>query len=67
MKQQITGWRGISMTICKSSAPHSRQITTSAPYHSIFYTPDADPDAQPIVLKHRKQIRLDKGNGKNLL
>ena len=27
---------GIRWTICKQSAPHSRQITTSIPHHSIF-------------------------------
>ena len=27
---------GISWTICKQSAPPSRQITTPAPHHSIF-------------------------------
>jgi len=27
---------GITWTICKQSAPRSRQITTSTPYHSIF-------------------------------
>jgi len=27
---------GISWTICKQSAPHSRQITTPTPHHSIF-------------------------------
>jgi len=37
---------GISWTICRSFAPHSRQITTPAPHHSIFYRPDALPDAQ---------------------
>ena len=31
---------GISWAICKS-APHSRQITTPAPHHSVFYRPDA--------------------------
>ena len=39
MKQEITGlWdgSGISWTICKQSAPHSRQITTTTPHHSIF-------------------------------
>ena len=30
---------GISWTICKQSAPHSRQITTPAPHHSIFTGP----------------------------
>ena len=27
---------GISWTTCKQSAPHSRQITTPTPHHSIF-------------------------------
>jgi len=27
---------GISWTICKQSAPHSRQIITPTPHHSIF-------------------------------
>ena len=27
---------GISWTICKQSAPQSRQITTSTPHHSVF-------------------------------
>ena len=27
---------GISWTICKQSAPHSRQMTTPTPHHSIF-------------------------------
>jgi len=30
----VLGCSGISWTICKQSAPHSRQITT--PHHSIF-------------------------------
>ena len=30
------GRSGISWTICKQSAPRSRQITTSTPHHSIF-------------------------------
>ena len=30
------GGSGISWTICKSFAPHSRQITTSVPHHSVF-------------------------------
>jgi len=37
--QQMLGFwdaSGISWTICKQSAPRSRQITTPAPYHSIF-------------------------------
>ena len=35
---------GISWTICKQSAPRSKQITTP--------TPDALPDAQPTASKH---------------
>ena len=37
--------------ICKS-APRSRQITTPAPHHSVFYRPDALPAAQPAASKH---------------
>ena len=40
------------MSIYISFAPRSIQITTSAPHHSIFYRPDALPDAQPTVSKH---------------
>jgi len=36
-------------------APNSRQITMPAPHHSIFYTPDALPDAKPTASKHWKQ------------
>ena len=32
----VWGCSGISWTICKQSAPHSRQITTPAPLQSIF-------------------------------
>jgi len=32
----VLGCSGISRTICKQSAPRSRQITTQTPYHSIF-------------------------------
>ena len=42
---------GISWAICKS-APRSRQITTPAPHHSVFYRPDALPATQPTVSKH---------------
>jgi len=48
----VLGCSGISWSICKQSAPHSRQITTPTPHHSIFYRPDALPDAQPTVSKH---------------
>ena len=39
---------GISWAICKS-APRSRQISTPAPHHSVFYRLDALPAAQPTV------------------
>ena len=42
---------GISWAVCKS-APHSRQITTPAPHHLVFYRVDALPAAQPTVSKH---------------
>jgi len=48
--RDITG-TGIIWAIRKS-APHSRQITTPAPHHSVFYRPDALPAAQPTVSKH---------------
>ena len=43
---------GISWAICKS-APRSRQITTPAPHHSVFYRPDALPAAQPAASRER--------------
>ena len=49
MTREIKGFwvgSGISWTICKQSAPRSRQITTPTPRHSIFNWPDALPDAQ---------------------
>jgi len=42
---------GISWAISKS-APRSRQITTPAPHHSVFYRLDALPAAQPTASKH---------------
>jgi len=32
----VLGCSGISWTVCKRSAPRSKQITTSTPHHSIF-------------------------------
>ena len=51
LKQETVTGSGISWAICKS-APCSRQITTPAPHHSVFYRPDALPDAQPTASKH---------------
>ena len=37
MRQEMMGfWDGISLTICKQSAPRSRQITALTPRPSIF-------------------------------
>ena len=38
MKQETVSDIGISWTICKQSAPHSRQITTPAAHHSVVFT-----------------------------
>jgi len=40
---------GISWTICKQSAPRSRQITTPTPHHSNFYRPAALPLSSPAM------------------
>ena len=51
LEQETVSGSGISWAICKS-APRSRQITTPAPHHSVFYRPDALPAAQPTASKH---------------
>ena len=51
LKQETVSGSGISWAICKS-APRSRQITTAATHHSVFYRPDALPAAQPTASKH---------------
>ena len=51
LKQETVSGSGISWAICKS-APCSRQITTPAPHHSVFYRPDANPAARPTASKH---------------
>ena len=48
LKQETVTGSGISWAICKSE-PRSRQITTPAPHHSVFYRPDALPAAQPTA------------------
>jgi len=44
-------WQCISWDICKS-AVRSRQITTPAPYHSVFYRLDALPVAEATASRH---------------
>ena len=56
LKQETVSGSGISWAICKS-APHSRQITTPAPHHSVFYRPDALPATQPIVSKYWNKLK----------
>jgi len=51
LNQETVSGSGISWAMCKS-APHSRQITTPAPHHSVFYRPDALPAAEPTASKH---------------
>ena len=46
---------GISWATCKS-AHRSRQTTTPAPHHSVFYRPDALPAAQPTASKHWRHL-----------
>jgi len=48
LKQETVSGSGICWVICKS-APCSRQITMPAPHSSVFYRPDALPDAQTSV------------------
>ena len=51
LKQETVSGSGISWAICMS-APSSRQTTTPAPHHSVFYRPDALPATQPTASKH---------------
>ena len=53
VKQETVTGSGISW-VCKS-APRSRQITTPAPHHSVFYRPYALPATQPTASKHWRQ------------
>ena len=49
LQQETVSGNGIRWAICKS-APRSRQITTPAPHHSVFFT--GLPAAQPTASKH---------------
>jgi len=46
--------------ICKQTAPRSIQITTPTPHHSIFYRPEALPDAKPAVSNHESTTNRSK-------
>ena len=56
LKQETVSGSSISWATCRS-APHSRQTTTPAPHHSVFYRPDALPAAQPTASKHWRQYQ----------
>ena len=51
LKQETLSGSGISWAICKST-PRSKQTTTPAPHHSVFYRTDALPATQPTASKH---------------
>jgi len=55
LKQQTVSGSGISWAICKS-APCSRQTTTPAPHHSVFYRPDALPAARNIQQRQSTEV-----------
>ena len=57
LKQETVSGSEIQWAIRKS-APCSRQITTPAPYRSVFYRPDALSAAQPTASKHWKPLLL---------
>jgi len=65
LKQETVSGSGISWAICKS-APCSREKTTPAPHHSVFYRPDALPAAQPTVSKHWRHTEISHIRGKKL-
>jgi len=50
---------GISWTICKQSAPRSRQITTPTPLHSIF-------TGQMLFVMPNQQCQSTEGSIRNL-
>ena len=56
LKQEMMGGSGIIWTMCKSFAPHSRQITMPVRRHSIFFGPDALLDAQPTLSVDRSVL-----------
>jgi len=61
LKQETVSGSGTSWVMCKS-APRSRQITTPAPHHSVFYRPDALPAAQPTASDQLSQNVPDRSS-----
>jgi len=64
MKHEMMGGSGIRWTICKSSAPRSRQITTTVPYHSLFTArcPSWRPTNVYWIYNTRKTLNLSYTN-----
>ena len=54
----VLGCSGISWTICKQSAPHSRQITSPTPCHSIF-------TGRMLFLMPNQQCQSTEGSNNN--
>jgi len=54
MKQQMMGWQWHQLNHVQINCTSSQTDNSSmaASDHSIFYSPDALPDAQPTVSKH---------------
>ena len=57
LKLETVRGSGIHWPICMS-APRSRQITTLAPHHSVFYRPEALPATQPTASMHWRQLGI---------
>jgi len=55
--KQVTIGSGISWTICKSFAPHSRQDSHAVTSSLLFYRLDALPGAQLTVSEHQRTIK----------
>jgi len=59
----VSGCSGISWTICKQSAPRSRQITTATPHHQyftgrmLFLTHDHSTEGTVSAVKWRRNRR----------
>ena len=65
MKQRWWGGSGISWTICKSSAPHSRQITTPAPHRPMltwclnyFFNPSPPFSVEPVPKFPHESLKI---------
>jgi len=54
----VLGCSGIGWTICKQSAPRARQITTTAPDHSIF-------TGRTLFLERNQQCQSAEGHYRN--